>query len=105
MDFDPLLQELKSKGLEVAIIRNDGLLVSSTINMDDVTPNVISSLSNISDAMFKQIQDNQKEIEVTFDGLYFVILPIKNLLLCGLVKQREQKKDLRDASEKIASMI
>ncbi|MBI5051172.1 hypothetical protein HZC08_00265, partial [Candidatus Micrarchaeota archaeon] len=51
MDFDNLLNELKSKGLETAIIRKDGYLVRSTMTMDEVTPGIISSLVNVSDAV------------------------------------------------------
>ncbi|MBI2080046.1 hypothetical protein HYT84_04735 [Candidatus Micrarchaeota archaeon] len=105
MDLEGILQDLKSKGLEVAIIRKDGVLVRSSISMDEVTPNVIASLVNVSDAMFKEIEEEQKELEATFDGLYFVMIPIKTFILCGLVRQRDQKKELRAAADKLLTIL
>lgn len=100
-----LLDGIKGKGIETALIRKDGILLHSTITLDETAPAIISSLANITDELMKQASDSQKEIEITIDGIYFVIIPIKEFLLCSPVGDRELKKELRTLAEQLKVTI
>ncbi|HIH22774.1 TPA: roadblock/LC7 domain-containing protein [Candidatus Micrarchaeota archaeon] len=99
-----LMQELKGTGIESLLVRRDGILIHSTVTLDEHVPSVASSLANVSDAMVKSFNDEQKEIELMFDGIYFVILPLGNYLLCGIVKDRETKKEMRSCAENLKAL-
>jgi hypothetical protein len=103
--METILSELKAKNVECALIRKDGLLVHTTITLEEGTPNLIASLSNIAEELMREVSDRDKEMEITFDGIFMVLLPVKTYLLCGIVKQRESKQDLRAAAEKLKAAL
>lgn len=104
-NVENLLNDLKGKGVETALIRKDGILIHSTITLDETAPTIISSLANITDELMKQNSDSQKEIEITMDNIYFVVIPVKEFLLCSPVTDRELKKDLRALAEQLKETI
>ena len=95
-----ILEDMKSQGVNGAIVRSDGVLVHSTIAIPDSGAQMLASLANTSDALMKRINDRQREVELTFDNLILVIIPIKDHLFAGAVKSREQKKIVRDFAAK-----
>ena len=88
-----------------AIVRVDGVPVQSTIALTDLSSGLISSVSNISDAIMKRMDDSQKEIEISFDGLIMVMIPMKNHIFCGIVKDREEKKVVAEAAQKARAFL
>jgi len=102
---EDLLNSLKGKGVETALIRKDGVLIHSTITLDETAPTIISSLANITDELMKQSSDSQKEIEITLDNIYFFMIPIKEYILCSPVADRELKKEVRGLAEKLKATI
>jgi len=99
-ELEALLNEMKEKGIGGAIVRIDGVPVQSTIALSDVGGGLISAVSNISDALMKRANDQQKEIEVSFEELILVMVPINNHIFCGLVKDREGKKLVVEYAER-----
>ena len=104
-DTETILTGLKAKGIECALIRKDGLMIYSTLTLDETTPNIISALTSITDELMRQVSDKQKEIEVSIDSVYFVVLPINSYLLCGVVKERDAKKEMRAVAEQLKTLL
>ncbi len=104
-DIENLMNSMKSKSVESALIRKDGILIHSTLTLDETVPNIVASLANVTDELMKQAGDSQREIEITLDNIYFVIIPIKEYVLCSPVNERELKKELRDLAERVRAII
>jgi hypothetical protein len=102
---EQVMQELQGKGIAAALLRKDGVLVSSSIGFEEGAQNIIASISNITEEMMLEVADSQKEVEINIDNSFFVIVPVNNFLLCGLVKERELKKELRDAAEQLKRIL
>lgn len=100
-----LLNEMKSAGINGALLRIDGTLVASTIALDEMGLQFLSSFSNTADALMKEAGDRQREIEITIDNLFLVIIPIGTYLLCGILKDREKKNTLREYAQKAATFL
>jgi predicted regulator of Ras-like GTPase activity (Roadblock/LC7/MglB family) len=99
-ELEAILNEMKGKGIGGAIVRIDGVPVQSTIALNDMSSGLISSVANISDAIMKKNDDTQKEIEISFDGLIMVMIPLKNHIFCGMIKDREEKKIVSEYAQK-----
>ena len=97
--MESILNDLKTKGIECALVRKDGVLVYSTLTLDETTPDIIASFCATSDELVRRTNDRQREIEVSLGGIFFVMVPFNEFILCGAVKDREMKKDLRAAVE------
>ena len=68
-ELEAILNEMKGKGIGGAIVRVDGVPVASTIALTDVSASLLSSVANVSDAIMKKMNDQQREVEVSFgDG-------------------------------------
>ena len=80
-------------------------MIYSTLTLDETTPNIISALTSITDELMRQVSDKQKEIEVSIDSVYFVVLPINSYLLCGVVKERDAKKEMRAVAEQLKTLL
>ncbi len=100
-----VLEDMKSQGVNGAIVRSDGVLVHSTIAITDSGAQMLASLTNTSDALMRRINDRQREVELTFDNLILVIIPIKDHLFAGAVKSRDQKKTIRDFAAKAKELL
>ncbi len=99
------MNEMKGKGIGGAVVGTDGVVVHSTIAMNDPTSGLIASVSNISDALMRKMGDQHKEIEISFGGLIVVLVPIKNYVFCGMVKDREEKKTVLEYAQKARAYL
>ena len=99
-ELEAILNEMKEKGIGGAVVRTDGVAVASTIALNDVSSGLLASVANVSDALMKKMDDNQKEIEISFDGLILVMIPVKNHIFCGMVKERDEKKIVQEYAQK-----
>ena len=104
-ELDAVLNEMKAKGIGGALIRVDGVTVASTIALSDVSSGLLASVANTSDAMMKRMDDRQKEVEVAFDGLILVMVPLKNHIFCGMIKDREEKKTVQEFAQKAKAFL
>ncbi len=105
VSIEELLTSMRNSGVNGAVIRNDGLLLSSTISLNESGAGTFASLSNVCDALLKSVKDNQREIEVSAGGLFLVLLPVGTYLLCGVITNRDQKKTLREYADKLKSIV
>ena len=104
-ELEAVLNDMKGKGIGGAVIRVDGVSVASTIALNDVSSGLLSSVANVSDALMKKMDDRQKEVEVSFDGLILVMIPLKNHIFCGMVKDREEKRIVQEYAQKAKSLV
>ena len=102
---DALLTEMKGNGINGAVLRTDGLLVSSTISLSESGANTFASLSNVCDALLKSIKDVPREIEISTGSLLLVLLPVGNYVMCGVLNNRDQKKQLREYADKLKQIV
>jgi len=100
-----VLEEMKAAGITGALVRADGVLVHSTMPLSDSGAGLLASVSNVSDALMKRVNDTPKELEITFQSQILVIIPIDGYLFCGIVKDREKKKTIRDYAAKAKAAI
>jgi len=100
-ELEAILGEMKEKsGIGGAIVRADGVTVNSTIALNEMSSGLLASVANVSDAIMKKMEDQQKDIEVSMDGLILVIIPMKNHIFCGIVNDRDQKKIVVEYAQK-----
>ncbi len=104
-ELEALLNEMKDKGIGGAIVSNEGVAIQSTIALNDVSAGLISSVANVSDALLKRMDDSQKEIEVSFGGLFLIMVPVKGHIFCGLVNDREEKKIIVEYAQKAKAYL
>ncbi len=103
--IEGILGGLQKDGIRSAVVRNDGLLLSSTLTLGKAGAGALASFSNVCDALLKTMQDAPREIEVTSGGNYVVIVPVGTYLLCGVLQDRDQKKLLRSYAEKLRLLV
>lgn len=104
-ELDAILNEMKAKGIGGAVVRVDGVAVASTIALNDLSSGLLSSVANVSDAMMRKMDDRQKEVEISFDGLILVMIPLKNHVFCGMIKDREEKKIVQEFALKAKAVV
>lgn len=104
-DFKKIVDEMKSKGVETALLKKDGGLVYSTFGMEDPAPYISQYLVNNSQLLMEQLGDRAKEIEISFQDKFLVLIPLENYILLGLVKNKEDSNVLRSYVESIKSMF
>ncbi len=95
-----ILDSMREEGINGAIIRKDGKVVSSTIALNDVGANMIASVCNVSDALIKRVGDKQKNIEIVLENKLFIMIPLETHIFCGQIKNRSQKKTIMEFSKK-----
>jgi len=100
-----ILNEMKNSGIEGALVRNDGVMVYSTMPLDEGGAKLISSFSNVLDAMLKSIGDTQREVEIALNKKFLVMIPIRTHVLCGMLSNRDKKDDLRGFADRIKLII
>lgn len=100
-----LLADMRNNGINGAVVRNDGILIGSTISLSESGASTFASLSNVCDALLKTLKDTQREIEISAGGLFLVLLPVGSYLLCGVIKNRDQKKTLKEYADKLKQII
>jgi len=104
-ELETILNDMKAKGVGGAIVRVDGVQVASTIALNELSSGMLASVANVSDAMMRRMDDRQKEIEVAFDGLILIMIPLKGHVFCGMVKDREEKKIVAEYAQKAAAHL
>jgi predicted regulator of Ras-like GTPase activity (Roadblock/LC7/MglB family) len=104
-ELEAILNEMKGKGIGGAVVRVDGVPVASTIALNDVSAGLISSVSNVSDALMKKMDDQQKEMEVSFNGLILVMIPMKQHIFCGMIKDRSEKQTVQEYAQKARAYL
>jgi predicted regulator of Ras-like GTPase activity (Roadblock/LC7/MglB family) len=104
-ELEAILNDMKAKGIGGAVVRVDGVPVASTIALNDINAGLFASIANISDALMKKMNDHQKEVEIAFDGLILVLIPLKNHIFCGMVKDREEKKIVLEYAQKAKAYV
>jgi len=99
-DVEVVLEKMREAGINGAVIRNDGVTIHSNIAMNDVSSNMLASVSNVSDALAKKAGDKQKNLEIVFGDLIYVVVPVGNYIFCGAIKDREQKTTVLEFAKK-----
>ena len=99
-EIEILLNDMKAKGVGGAVVRVDGVPVYSTIALNEISVGLLASAVNVSDALMKKMEDKQKEMEIAFDNIILVLIPIGNHIFCGMIKDREEKKIVLEYAEK-----
>lgn len=104
-DFKKVVDEMRGKGVETALVKRDGGLVYSTFGMEDPAPYVSQYLANNAELLMQQLGDSAREIEIAFQDRFLLLIPLGNYILVGLVKTREDENTLRSYVESIKSMF
>jgi predicted regulator of Ras-like GTPase activity (Roadblock/LC7/MglB family) len=105
MTVEDILNEMKEKGIGGVVVRVDGVPVASTIALKDSDASLFASVANVADAIMKKGNDQPKELEVSFDGLILVMIPVKGHLFCGMIKDREEKKTVQEYAQKAKQLL
>jgi hypothetical protein len=100
-----LLEEMKAQGITGAIVRNDGIIIHSTMAITDAGAGFLSSTANVAQAMMKRAGDTPREIEVAFGNMILVLIPVGSHVFCGAVKSRDQKKNVREFAERAKAIL
>ena len=93
-DAETILNDMKDEGVSGAIVQKDGKLLATTIQMDDISAGVLSSLTNISDAILKKQEDKQQLMELRYTDKTIVIIPLSKSRLFGVTTSKEQKQTI-----------
>ncbi|MGV8084638.1 MAG: hypothetical protein ACP5N9_00090 [Candidatus Bilamarchaeum sp.] len=104
-EIEIVLNDLKSKGIASTLMRVDGVLVHSTLAMNDLNSGLLSSLVNTSDALLRRFDDSQKEMEVAYQSSILFAIPLKNHIFCGLLNNREEKPTVRLYADKLKEYL
>lgn len=101
-----LIDDLKGRGMNAAIIRKDGVVVEANFNMKEKDGKIIASLYAVQDALLKEVKENAEEIRFTLkDRQVVVVSKSENLIMC-FVKNKEELeifKNVLKAAKKIPS--
>lgn len=101
MTNEEIMSQLKSKGIEVAFLRKDGSLINSTINMNENSLALISSIVKNSEILAKRMKDNMSQMQIGIGDSLALIYPIKDMIFFALTKNNEDKKIIAEYAEKI----
>lgn len=104
-EIESVVNELKTKGIASTLIKVDGLMVYSTLAMNDLNSGLLSSLVNTSDALLKRMDDSQKELELAYQSSILFAIPMKNHIFCGLLNNREEKPTFRLYADRLKEYL
>ncbi|MGV8176756.1 MAG: hypothetical protein ACP5NX_03085 [Candidatus Bilamarchaeaceae archaeon] len=106
MAVPEILEGLKAKGIQSAVVRRDGFVLESALPMDENTAYVLSASANLVNALMHQVKDSEKEIEFGFsNGTYLLAVPVKEFLFCAVVRRKDDKPAVREAAKKSAEFL
>ena len=91
-EIETLLNEMNARGIPGAVIRLDGVPVTSTMALSEMNASLMAAIVNIADAMLKRVDDTQKEAEITFENQTMVLVPVGRHIFCGMARDKESKK-------------
>lgn len=100
-----MVDEIKNRGIETALIKRDGTIIYSTFEMKDPAPNIIQYLANNAHFLMKELEDEAKEIEITFENRSIILVPLELCIFVGIIKNDEDKKIFRDYIESVKTML
>ena len=98
-ELEDILNRMKAEGIGGGLLKKDGILVYSTIALQDVVPSIIATSSNISDALLQRMKNEQREIEITFSNGIIVMSPMNQYIFFGVAKTKEEKKKILGYSQ------
>lgn len=101
MTNEEAMAQLKAKGIEVALLRKDGTLINSTINMNENSATLLSSIVKNSEALAKRMKDNMSQMQLGIGDSLALIYPIQDMIFFALTKNNEDKKIIAEYAEKI----
>ena len=79
--------------------------VASTIALKEVDAGLFASVAGVADAILKKSGDAPKEIEISFNNIIVVMVPVKNHIFCGIIKSREEKSTVLEYAERAKSLL
>jgi|WetSurMetagenome_2_1015567.scaffolds.fasta_scaffold528040_2 hypothetical protein len=100
-----LVDEMKSKGIETALLKKGGGLVYSTFAMEDPAPYLLRYLENNAVLMMKRAGDELSEIEINAQGRALLALPLEGYVLAGIIKEDNDRKVLREYAKTLEDML
>lgn len=98
-----VLDAMKKKGIVGVVVRKDGIMAGTTLAI--TSPELMASLANSSDLLMKKEQDKQTEIQISFNDLTFLIIPVKGYYYCASIKDKTEKKLVRAYAKKAAELL
>lgn len=101
MTNEEIMAQLKSKGIEVAFLRKDGTLINSTINMNENSATLLSSIVKNSEVLAKRLKDNMSQMQLGIGDSLALIYPIGDTIFFALTKNNDDKKIITEYVEKI----
>ncbi len=104
-EIEALLNDMKGRGIGGALVRVDGVPVHSTLALNEVSPGLIASVCNVSDALMKKMEDRQKQIELAFESAVLVMVPVGSHVFCGMVRTKEEKRLVLEYAEKARRLL
>ena len=105
MSVEEILNTMKEQGIAGAVVRSDGVPVASTIALKESDAGLFALVANSADAILKKMDDMPKEIEVSFDTLLLIMVPVKNHVFCALIKDRSQKDMVLEYAKQAAEQL
>jgi hypothetical protein len=105
VEVQGILDSIKDAGIQVALIRKDGALLSSSLHMDGLVASSLAHLTEVAGTLLKRAGDTQKELELIVDDDLVVVIPLDAHFLCGFLKNREQKKILREHAANLKHVL
>ncbi len=99
-EMEKILSEMRDVGINGAIVRKDGVLMHSTIALNDMGASMLASVCNVSDALVKRVNDEQKDMEIVFGDQILVLVPLGNYIFVGSIKDRENKTTVLEFAKK-----
>ncbi len=104
-DFKKIVDEMKVKGIETALVKREGGLVYSTFGMEDPAPYVSNYLANNAQLLMAELEDEATEIEIKAGEKFLILIPMDKYVLMGLVSNPEDRKTLHGYVESIKAMF
>jgi hypothetical protein len=104
-EIEALLNDMKAKGVGGALVRVDGVPVHSTIALNELTPGLMASVCNVSDALMKKMDDRQRQLELAFENSVLVMVPVGSHIFCGMVKTKDEKRLVVEYAEKARQLL
>jgi len=101
-----IMDSTKHAGIQVALIRQeDGRIVYSTFDVDQAVASGVAHTFRMADALLRKLEDQNKEMEIVADGSILFAAPAGNSILFAVLKDREQKKILRESAVKLQHFV
>ncbi len=101
MANEELFNELKKKGIEVALLKKDGRVINSTINMSENSGSLLSSIVANAQTLGSRMHDKTKQIQIGIGDSLAIVFPFEKTIFFALTKNQDDKKLISEFAEKI----